>query len=66
MVSRKLSIRGEPQHPFKTLKEMSKITCFTDEKRLRVYVQNLPVCTGTTRTCVSTSVRVVPVHTGTF
>ena len=34
--------------------------------RPRVYVQNLPVCTGTTRTCVSTCVRVVPVHTGTF
>ena len=45
---------------------MSKITCFTDEKRLRVYVPNVPVCTGTTRTHVSTCVRVVPVHTGTF
>ena len=24
--------------------EMSKITCFTDEKRYRVYVQSVPVC----------------------
>ena len=45
---------------------MSKLTCLTDEKRPRVYVQNVLVCTGTTRTCVSTHVRVVPVHTGTF
>ena len=34
--------------------------------RLRVYVQNVTVCTGTTRTHVSTCVRVVPVQTGTF
>ena len=45
---------------------MIKNTCFTDEKRYRVYVQNVPVCTGTTRTHVSTCVRVVPVHTVTF
>ena len=45
---------------------MIKNTCFTDEKRHRVYVQNVPVCTGTTRTHVQTCVRVVPVHTGTF
>ena len=52
---------------------MIKNTCFTDEKRPRVYVQNVPVCTGTTRTHVSTCVRVVAgtngdvlnVHTGT-
>ena len=35
------------------------------KKRLRVYVKNAPVYTGTTRTHVSTRVRVVPVHTGT-
>ena len=34
--------------------------------RLRVYVQNVPVFTGTTRTHVSTCVRVVLVQTGTF
>ena len=45
---------------------MIKNTCFTDEKRLRVYVQNVPVCTGTTRTHGETCVRVVPVQTGTF
>ena len=45
---------------------MSKINCFTDEKRLHVYVQYVPVCTGTTRTHVETRVRVVPVDTGTF
>ena len=42
-------------------------------KRARVYVQNVPVCTGTTRTCVSTCARgvgtygeVLNLHTGTF
>ena len=54
------------QHPVKMIMNMIKNTCFTDEKRHRVYVQNVPVCTGTTRTHVSTCVRVVPVHTGTF
>ena len=33
-----------------------------DSKRLRVYVQNVPVCTGTTRTCVSTCARVARLH----
>ena len=41
---------------------MSKITCFTDEKRPRVYVQNLPVCTGTTLTCVETCARGAGTH----
>ena len=54
------------QHPVKMIMNMIKNTCFTDEKRHRVYVQNVPVCTGTTRIHVSTCVRVVPVHTGTF
>ena len=43
------------------------------QKRPRVYIQNVPVCTGTTRTCVSTCARgagthgdVLNVHTGTF
>ena len=36
---------------------MSNITCFTDEKRHRVYNQSVPVCSGTTRTCVSTCAR---------
>ena len=36
------------------------------KKRLRVYVENVPVCTGTSRTHVSTCVLVVPVHTGRF
>ena len=31
----------------------------------RVYVQNVPVCTGTTRTCMK-NVGLVPVHTRTF
>ena len=34
--------------------------------RLRVHVQNVTICTGTTRTHVETCVRVVPVQTGTF
>ena len=44
-----------------------------DSKRARVYVQNVPVCTGTTRTCFNTCARgagthgdVLNVHTGTF
>ena len=41
---------------------MSKITCFTDEKRHRVYVQSVPVCSGTTRTCVSTCARGAGTH----
>ena len=41
---------------------MSKIASFTDEKLLRVYVQNVPVCTGTTRTHVSTCARGVGTH----
>ena len=43
------------------------------QKRLRVSIQNVSVCTfnvpvstGTTRTRVETCVRVVPAHTGTF
>ena len=28
-----------------------------DSKRLRVHIQNVPVCTGTTRTCVSKCAR---------
>ena len=42
-------------------------------KRPRVYVQNVPICTGTTRTCWNTCARgarthgdVLNVHTGTF
>ena len=42
-------------------------------KRPRVYVHNVPVCSGTTRTCVSTCARgpgthgdVLNVHTGTL
>ena len=45
---------------------MSKITCFTDENRLHWYVQNVSVCTGTTRTHVSTFVRVVRYIWGRF
>ena len=63
---------------------MFKIHQFSDEKHeaddnappltsLRVYVQNVPVHAGTTRTCVSTCARgagihgdVLNVHTGTF
>ena len=36
------------------------------QKRISVYIQNVPVCTGTMRTCVSQHVPVVPVHMGTF
>ena len=43
------------------------------QKRLRVYIQNVPVCTGTTRTCWFTCARgagthrdVLNAHTGTF
>ena len=32
------------------------------QKRLRVYIQNVPVCTGTTRTCVSTCARGAGTH----
>ena len=32
------------------------------QKRLRVYIQNVPVCTGTTRTCVSTCARGAGIH----
>ena len=32
------------------------------KKRLRVYIQNVPVCTGTTRTCVSTCARGAGTH----
>ena len=45
---------------------MSNITCFTDEKRLRVYVQNVPVCTGTTRTHVETCARGAGKHGDVF
>ena len=65
MVSRKLAIRDEPNIRLGCSRNV-KITCFTNEKRLHVYVQNVTVCTGTTRTHVSTCVHVVPVHTGTF
>ena len=41
---------------------MLKITCFTDEKSHRVYVQSVPVCSGTTRTCVSTCARGAGTH----
>ena len=46
---------------------------FGIKKRLRVHIQNVPVCTGTTRTCVSTFTRgagthgdVLNVHTEAF
>ena len=32
------------------------------QKRLRVYIQNVPVSTGTTRTCVSTCARGAGTH----
>ena len=32
------------------------------EKNLRVYIQNVPVCTGTTRTCVTTCGRGAGTH----
>ena len=35
------------------------------EKKTRVYVQNVPVCTGTKPTCMK-HVGLVPVHTGAF
>ena len=41
---------------------MWKITCFTDEKRHRVYVQSVSVCSGTTGTCVSTCARGAGTH----
>ena len=48
-------------------------TPYVHTKRLREYVQNVPVCTGTTRTCVSTCARgagthgdVLNVHTEAF
>ena len=42
------------------------------QTRLRVYIQNVPVYSGTTRTCIETCARagtrgdVLNVHTGTF
>ena len=62
MVSRKLSIRDEPNIRLRVLKKCRKSTCFTDEKRHRVYVQSVPVCSGTTRTCVSTCARGAGTH----
>ena len=32
------------------------------QKRLRVYIQNVPVCTGTTRTCSNTRARGAGIH----
>ena len=58
MENRKLSIRDEPNIRLIRSRNV-KNTCFTDETRLRVYVQNVSVCAGTTRTHVSTCVRVV-------
>ena len=37
-----------------------------DSKHTRVYVQNVPVCTGTTHTRAETHAGVVQVHTATF
>ena len=55
-----------------TLKKCGK-TRIWFQKRLRVKIQNVPVCTGTTRTCRNTCARgaringdVLNVHTGTF
>ena len=76
----KIGDKRWPKHPVKMLKNV-KNTCFTDEnthpcvhsKHLRVYVQNVPVYTGTTRTCFNTCARgvdmhgdVLNVHTGMF
>ena len=33
-----------------------------DSKRLHVYIRNVPVCTGTTRTCVETCARGAGTH----
>ena len=41
---------------------MSKNQFFTDEKSLLVYVQNVPVFTGTTRTHVETCARGADKH----
>ena len=67
----KIGDKRWPKHPVKMLKKCRKNTCFTDEKRHRVYVQNFSVCTGTTRTHVETCARgagthgdVLNVHTG--
>ena len=44
------------------------VVCHTEKhpcvhsKRLRVYVQNVSVCTGTTRTCFSTCARGAGTH----
>ena len=38
----------------KDAQEMSQITCVTDEKRHRVYVQSVLVCSGTTPACGNT------------
>ena len=37
-----------------------------DSERPRVYVQNVPVCTGTTRTCFNTCARGAGIHGGRF
>ena len=61
MVSRKLSIRDEPNIRLRCSRNV-KNHMFTDEKRHRVYVQSVPVCSGTTRTCVSTCARGAGTH----
>ena len=74
--TRKLAIRDDPQHPVVMQNKCQKTLVFTDENtpsarvstqtRPHVYVQNVPVCTGITRTHVETCVRLVPVQTETF
>ena len=57
-------------------KQMSKTLVFTDENppsarvstqtRPHMYVQNVPVCTGTTRTCFNTCARCAGIHGDVF
>ena len=61
MVSRKLSIRDEPNIRLRCSRN-AKNTCFTDEKRHRVYVQSVFVSSGTTRTHVETCARGAGTH----
>ena len=76
-------MRHEPDIGLRCCSTCSKITFPMENTRLmgthtphpctRVYIRNVPVCTGTTRTCVSTCGRgagthghVLNVHTGRF
>ena len=61
-VKQRKQVRREAQHPpWCVVWHTGKNPC-VDSKGPRVYVQNVPVCTGTTRTCVTTCGRGAGTH----